>query len=101
MYMKGETMKLVFESDYLQDYLEENEWVDYTNAVIKNKAEELFKTCNNEIEKIKLAFEIRTFYNEKDYSKVYVRPLQIVIDTLNNHDNCIEMVKYQLPTEIK
>ena len=50
-------MELVCESEKLGDYLLETDEVNYSHPIIKEKAEELFKASQTEIEKIKVAFE--------------------------------------------
>ncbi|MEY9973078.1 transglutaminase-like putative cysteine protease [Lysinibacillus sp. RC46] len=50
-------MGFVFESENLGDYLIELDVVDYSNSIIKEKIEELFKSTQTEIEKTKIAFE--------------------------------------------
>ncbi|MGF6949083.1 transglutaminase-like putative cysteine protease [Neobacillus sp. B4I6] len=50
-------MNLVCESEKLDDYLLELNEVNYTNPIIKKKADELFNPFQTEIEKAKVAFE--------------------------------------------
>ena len=50
-------MELVCESEKLEDYLLETDEVNYSHPIILEKAEELFKASQTEIEKIKVAFE--------------------------------------------
>lgn len=50
-------MKLVCESEKLDDYLIEINEVNYSHPLIKAKAEELFTDFQTDIEKTKLAFE--------------------------------------------
>lgn len=50
-------MKLIEESNNLNDYLIEDEYVDYTNEDILRLTEKIFKDCKNDIEKIRVAFE--------------------------------------------
>ncbi|WP_299515311.1 transglutaminase family protein [uncultured Rummeliibacillus sp.] len=50
-------MEFTLESDYINDYLQESNEVDYSNPIIQRKAEELFKTNQTDVEKIQNAFE--------------------------------------------
>ena len=50
-------MKLFCESDILEEYLLELDVVDYSNALIQEKSQELFHQEQSEIEKVKIAFE--------------------------------------------
>lgn len=50
-------MKFICESDNLDDYLLELNEVNYSDPIIKRKADELFKPDQTEIEKAKTAFE--------------------------------------------
>lgn len=50
-------MELICESDKLEDYLREGNEVNYSNKLIKEKAEELFSPTQTEVEKVKVAFE--------------------------------------------
>ncbi len=50
-------MKLICESEKLEDYLLETNEVNYSQPIIKEKAGELFNASQMEIEKIKVAFE--------------------------------------------
>jgi len=50
-------MNLVCESEKLDDYLLELNEFNYSNAIIKKKANELFNPSQTEIEKAKVAFE--------------------------------------------
>ncbi|WP_416150115.1 transglutaminase-like domain-containing protein [Salipaludibacillus sp. HK11] len=50
-------MKIVCESEKLEDYLLELDEVNYSNPMIKEKNEELFNQTQTEIEKTKIAFE--------------------------------------------
>ncbi|MCP1530861.1 hypothetical protein J2Y71_003483 [Bacillus pumilus] len=50
-------MHLICESEKLEDYLIELKQVNYTNPIIRSKADELFISAQTEIEKIKLAYE--------------------------------------------
>ena len=51
-------MEFTFESDYINDYLQESNEVDYSNPIIQRKAEELFKTNQTDVEKIQNTFEL-------------------------------------------
>ena len=53
----GKVMKLFCESDILEEYLLELDVVDYSNALIQEKSQELFHHEQSEIEKVKIAFE--------------------------------------------
>ncbi|MBU9722750.1 MULTISPECIES: transglutaminase-like domain-containing protein [Bacillaceae] len=48
---------MICESDKLEDYLLELEEVNYSDLLIREKAEELFNTSQTEVEKTKVAFE--------------------------------------------
>lgn len=50
-------MKLICESNKLDDYLIELNEVDYSNPIIKRKTDELFNPNQTEIEKAKIAFK--------------------------------------------
>ncbi|GAE37509.1 hypothetical protein [Halalkalibacter akibai] len=50
-------MKMICESEKLDDYLIELDEVNYSHPKIKAKAEKLFNTSQTEIEKAKVAFE--------------------------------------------
>lgn len=50
-------MEFTLESDYINDYLQESNEVDYSNPIIQRKVEELFKTNQTDVEKIQNAFE--------------------------------------------
>src|SRR5690625_1779333 len=50
-------MKLICESEKLDDYLLELDEVDYSNPIIQTKANELFHPSQTEIEKAKISFE--------------------------------------------
>lgn len=50
-------MHLVCETDKLEDYLLELNEINYSNALIKSKVDELFNPSQTEIEKAKVAFE--------------------------------------------
>ncbi|WP_026675259.1 transglutaminase-like domain-containing protein [Alkalihalobacterium bogoriense] len=50
-------MKLICESNKLEDYLLELNEVNYSNPLIKGKMEELFHSSQTEVEKVKIAFE--------------------------------------------
>ncbi|WP_102691899.1 transglutaminase-like domain-containing protein [Rummeliibacillus pycnus] len=50
-------MKIICESEHLEDYLLELDVVNYSDLIIKKKIEELFHSTQTEIEKTKIAFE--------------------------------------------
>lgn len=50
-------MKMVPETENLNNYLLEDSDVDYSNLLIREKVEELYKDCNSEIDKVKKAYE--------------------------------------------
>ena len=50
-------MKLICESEKLEDYLLETNEVNYSHPIIKEKVEELFNASQTEVEKVKVAFE--------------------------------------------
>ncbi|WP_042454329.1 transglutaminase-like domain-containing protein [Neobacillus dielmonensis] len=50
-------MELVCESDYMDDYLIESKEVNFSHPIIKETAEQLFTSTQNDIEKTKAAFE--------------------------------------------
>jgi hypothetical protein len=50
-------VKLKCESKNINEYLTELNKVNYSHPLIKSKAGELFNSSQNEIEKIKIAFE--------------------------------------------
>jgi len=50
-------MHLICESEKIEDYLLELNQVNYTNPIIRSKADELFIPAQTEIEKTKLAYE--------------------------------------------
>lgn len=50
-------MKLICESEKLDDYLLELDEVDYSNPMIQQKVNELFHPSQSEIEKAKISFE--------------------------------------------
>lgn len=52
------------------------------------------------INKEQLAFPVRDYYDEKDYFTIYKDPNKKTIKTLSDNENCLEMYKYNLPTEI-
>jgi len=52
------------------------------------------------IEEEKLAFPIRVKYGEKDYSINYYEPHPIIIKTLEENNNCIQMYQKGLPEEL-
>lgn len=50
------------------------------------------------IEDEQLAFPIRTEYDEVDYPTIFASPIEITTQTLQNSTNCIDMMKFKLPT---
>jgi transglutaminase-like putative cysteine protease len=52
-----EMMNLICESKKLDDYLLELKEVNFSNPIIKAKTDELFKSSQTEIEKVKIAYE--------------------------------------------
>lgn len=50
-------MELICESDIMEDYLLETNEMNYSSAVIQEKIDELFTPSQNEIEKVKVAYE--------------------------------------------
>lgn len=52
------------------------------------------------IDKEQLAFPIRPEYAEIDYPTIFANPIKITTETLENNTNCIEMIKYKLPTAL-
>ena len=50
-------MKMICESENLNDYLLESEEVNYSSPILKEKIRELFNSSQTEIEKIKVSFE--------------------------------------------
>lgn len=50
-------MRMVCESEQLEDYLLELDEANYSNPIVKKKIEELFTSAQTEIEKAKIAFE--------------------------------------------
>ncbi|MFL0195175.1 transglutaminase family protein [Clostridium sp. WILCCON 0269] len=52
------------------------------------------------IDKEQLAFQVRVKYDEVDYPTIFIDPIKITIETLENNTNCIEMIKYNLPTAL-
>ena len=49
-------MKLILEENDLSEYLLSTKYVDFTSPCIDKKAKELFSGCNNDIEKIQVAY---------------------------------------------
>jgi transglutaminase-like putative cysteine protease len=72
-----------------------NKWIRLDTRGNKEGVNAQFST-----EKEQLAFPIRTYYDEKDYSTIYIHPLKITMDTLSNNTNCLEMYMHYLPSEI-
>ncbi len=52
------------------------------------------------LEAEQLAFPEREEYDERDYPTIYINPLKITMDTLQNNDNLLEMYMHHLPEEI-
>jgi len=52
------------------------------------------------IDKEQLAFPIRPEYDEIDYLTIFANPIKVTTETLENNTNCIEMIKFNLPTEL-
>lgn len=52
------------------------------------------------IDKEQLAFPIRTEYGEVDYPTIFAKPIKTITQTLENNTNCIEMIKFKLPTSL-
>ena len=52
------------------------------------------------VDKEQLAFPIREHYNERDYLTIFIKPNIKTMDALKNNNNCLEMYKYHLPTDI-
>ncbi|APM39753.1 hypothetical protein [Clostridium kluyveri] len=50
------------------------------------------------IDREQLAFPIRAKYDEVDYPTIFAKPIKITTQTLESNANCIEMVKFKLPT---
>lgn len=50
-------MKMICESEQLEDYLLELDEVNFSNPMIKKKIKELFNSAQSEIEKAKIAYE--------------------------------------------
>lgn len=71
-----------------------NRWIRLDARGNKKGVNARFSTSVSEEQ---LAFQIRTYYDEKDYPTIYIHPLKITMDTLNNNTNCLEMC---LPSEI-
>lgn len=52
------------------------------------------------IDKEQLAFPIRIEYGEIDYLTIFAEPIKITTEVLESSTNCIEMVKWKLPTSL-
>ncbi|UZW15444.1 transglutaminase family protein [Clostridium pasteurianum] len=52
------------------------------------------------IDKEQLAFPIRIEYDEIDYPTIFAEPIKITTEVLESSTNCIEMVKWKLPTSL-
>jgi len=50
-------IELKLESNNINDYLKETQYVDYNNYLLKEKSKELFDNLSDEISEIKVAFE--------------------------------------------
>ncbi|MFZ2539265.1 MAG: transglutaminase family protein [Oscillospiraceae bacterium] len=73
-------------------------WVRIDARGNTNGKDAQFHINNPSIEQ--LAFPIRKEYGEIDYPIIYIEPLPITVETLENNIDCIEMIKYNLPTFI-
>lgn len=51
------SMKMICESENLNDYLLKSEEINYSSQIIKGKIKELFNSSQTEIEKVKVSFE--------------------------------------------
>lgn len=78
-------MKLIAESSYLEDYLKESEVVDFSNPMIKEIIAELFSEKQNEIEKVRVAFE---FVRDKVSHSLDIQSTRITC-------NASEVLKYK------
>lgn len=52
------------------------------------------------INREQLAFQIRGEYDEVDYPTIFAKPIKITTQTLEENTNCIEMIKFKLPTAL-
>lgn len=52
------------------------------------------------VDKEQLAFPVRIEYNEIDYPIIFAAPINSTIEALDNNTNCIEMIKFMLPTSL-
>ena len=52
------------------------------------------------IDKEQLAFPIRIEYDEVDYPTIFANPIKITTQTLESNTNCIQMIKFKLPTSL-
>lgn len=52
------------------------------------------------LDREQLAFTIRPEYNEVDYKTIFAKPIKITTQTLENNTNCIQMIKFKLPTQL-
>lgn len=72
-----------------------NKWIRLDARGNKNGVDAQFLITEE-----KLAFEIRKEFDEFDYMTIFSTPIKIVTDTLENNIDCMEMVKYNLPTTL-
>ena len=52
------------------------------------------------IDREQLAFPIRAEYDEVDYPTIFAKPIKITTQTLESNTNCLEMIKFRLPTSL-
>lgn len=52
-------------------------------------------------DKEQLAFPARAEYDEIDYPTIFVNPIKVTTEALENNTDCIEMMKYNLPTVLR
>jgi transglutaminase-like putative cysteine protease len=52
------------------------------------------------VDKEQLAFLIHPDYDEIDYRTIFANPIKITTKTLENNTDCIDMIKYKLPTSL-
>ena len=50
------------------------------------------------VDKEQLAFPIRSEFDEVDYPTIIAKPIKITTQALENNTNCIEMIKFKLPS---
>lgn len=58
------------------------------------------KNARFSIDREQLAFPIRAEYDEVDYPTIFAKPIKITTQTLESNTNCIEMIKFKLPTSL-